>query len=465
MSNKGEPPGQQGGPSLQNLLLYVPPHHSQSSAQPPTSSQSSSISDHHMRELNSAQIRSIPPRLLPIDGLQTLITDKKSIKEECSDKSLQHVQYQNQIQNGISLPKDAIHLTVNENPQSIPPQYICKALGEMNAQKNCVPNMINNTFSIGIQNLQAGQRLVQNEIFHCTPKMNDKLGNGNFASANVCGNSYLEMNHETSSVGGNVVTLSRSESVRSETGESCSSMSSGDSQSDCSGNILVLPSQLHSAIHGQQILGQNQIVLNLNSGMLNHNHSQSNIVIAGNSNTILSGQIDNNPNQNYQLLEHNMAQQSIVNQSISIVNHQIKTNRGGGSSGNGEGQHDLQERSSDSVPPDGMMRQGIPVGMEGEVVLVNNMPHQLVRTPSGIMLGVMPGAKQSAVGSSVSVGVGVVNGVQNVTNVVQTQQQQQHSQPQMQVQIQSQPQQDSLIVTVPLGWNRIVNGSSVVYLR
>lgn len=475
MSNKGEPPGQRGAAPMQNLLLYVPPHHAATSSQSPSSIQQSqgNLGEHqHAQESNPAQIRSVPPRLVSSDTLQalTVVTDKKS-KEECGDKTVQHIQYQTQLSNGIALPKDAIHLpnviSVGDNA-SIPPQYICKSIGDMNAQKNCIPNLMNNTFAIGIHNLQPGQRLVQqNEMFHCAPKLGDKTGNGNFGQANVCGNNYAEMNQE--SVGGNAMTLSRSESVRSETGESCSSLSSADSQSDCTGNILILPSQMHPALHGQQLLGQNQIVLNPNPTVLNQNHPSSNIVITGGSNAILPGQMDGsvgNTNQNYQLLDHNLAQQSIVNQSISIVNHQIISNRGGNAEGQQEG---VQDRGSDGVPPDGIIRQGLPVGVEGEIVIMNNMPHQLVRTPNGIVLGVMPSAKQSAVSSGVSVGVGVVNGVQNVTNVVQHQHQQQqlqqHQQQLQSPQSQLQTQQDSSFIVVPQGWNRIVNGSGVVYLR
>lgn len=460
MSNKGEPPGQQGAAPMQNLLLYVPPHHASSSQSPSSSRQPpAGLGEHQLaQEPNPGQIRSIPPRLVSADTLQTLtvVTDKKP-KEECGDKGVQHVQYQTQLPNGMALSKDTIHL-VGDNA-SIPPQYICKSIGDMNVQKNCLPNMMNNTFSIGIHNLQPGQRLVQqNEMFHCGPKLNDKMGNGSFVQTN-----YAEMGQE--SVGGNVMTLSRSESVRSETGESCSSLSSADSQSDCTGNILILPSQMHPALHGQQILGQNQIVLNPNPTVLNQNHPTSNIVITGGSNAIMPGQLDNvgNANQNYQLLDHNLAQQSIVNQSISIVNHQIISNRGGNVEGQQEG---VQDRCSDNVPADGMIRQGLPVGVEGgEIVIMNNMPHQLVRTPNGIVLGVMPSAKQSAVNSGVSVGVGVVNGVQNVTNVVQHQQLQQHQQQMQSQQSQIQIQQDPSFIMVPQGWNRIVNGGSVVYLR
>lgn len=101
---------------------------------------------------------------------------------------------------------------------------------------------------------------------------------------------------------------------------------------------------------------------------------------------------------NYQILEQSVSHQSIVNQSISILNQQVGVSRG--------------------------------IGSEGDV---GNTP-QLLRTADGVVLAVLPAP-------------------------VSTQQTDTRDSCRT-------AQSDSLLtVTVPLGWRRIISGTSVLYLR
>lgn len=100
---------------------------------------------------------------------------------------------------------------------------------------------------------------------------------------------------------------------------------------------------------------------------------------------------------NYQILEQSVSHQSIVNQSISILNQQVGVNRG------------INSESEENTP-------------------------QLVRTSDGVVLAVLPAA-----------------------NIVQPTDTQDNSRT---------AQSDSAnTITVPLGWRRIISGTSVLYLR
>lgn len=101
---------------------------------------------------------------------------------------------------------------------------------------------------------------------------------------------------------------------------------------------------------------------------------------------------------NYQILEQSVSHQSIVNQSISILNQQVGVSRG--------------------------------IGSEGDS---GNSP-QLVRTADGVVLAVLP------------------------TPVI--------AQPTDTQECPRTAQSDSpQTITVPLGWRRIISGTSVLYLR
>ncbi|KPJ08863.1 hypothetical protein RR48_04930 [Papilio machaon] len=99
---------------------------------------------------------------------------------------------------------------------------------------------------------------------------------------------------------------------------------------------------------------------------------------------------------NYQFLEQSASHQSIVNQSINILNQQVGVNR--------------------TIVSDGESSGG----------------PQLVRTPDGVVLAVLPSSAPSA-GDTTELRTGHGEFPQTIT--------------------------------VPLGWKRIVSGSSVMYLR
>lgn len=102
---------------------------------------------------------------------------------------------------------------------------------------------------------------------------------------------------------------------------------------------------------------------------------------------------------NYQVLEQSVSHQSIVNQSISILNQQVGVTRG--------------------------------IVSEGES---GNSP-QLVRTADGVVLAVLPSSVLPQPAESAD-----LNSRTAVTDSPQT-------------------------IVVPLGWRRIINGSSVLYIR
>lgn len=102
---------------------------------------------------------------------------------------------------------------------------------------------------------------------------------------------------------------------------------------------------------------------------------------------------------NYQFLEQSVSHQSIVNQSINILNKQVGVNRCG-----------LGEVESGVAP-------------------------QLVRTPDGVVLAVLPSTVPAQLASE---------------------------SPELSSRTQSDSRQT---IVVPLGWTRIINGSSVVYVR
>lgn len=347
--------------------------------------------------------------------------------------------------------------------------YACKPSGDTTNPNNGIPGMMNNTV-VGIPNMQDGQRIMQREMFESMAKINEKSDGSSMMSA--CGNNYVELSQEQVQGNGNIVTLARSESVRSEAGESCSSLSSGDSQNDCPSNILIMPGQIPPNVHGQHINNHNQIVLNQNA--MNQLRSTGNIVITNNQNGMLPSQMENGPNgqngiSNFQIMNSHMAQHSMTNHNMSMmsqhmmssqrnVNTNVMDNQNGPSERReGLTEHGKHSFECNSVGVEGMMRQGMGMGMEGEMVIVNNMPHQLVRTPAGIMLSMLPAGKQSVVGSSVS--VGVVNSVASAggNNAVQS------FVPSdgRQVTVPSQPQ----VIVIPFGWNRIVDGYNVYYIR
>lgn len=123
--------------------------------------------------------------------------------------------------------------------------------------------------------------------------------------------------------------------------------------------------------------------------------------------TVQSGEVANCSEQelsigksyvNYQFLEQSVSHQSIVNQSISILNQQVGVNNG-----------IANEVDSSSSP-------------------------QLVRTADGVVLAVLPAP--------------VVPSLDSLENNSRNQQ-----------------SEHSLSITVPLGWRRIVNGASVLYIR
>ncbi|XP_037869024.2 uncharacterized protein LOC101745326 isoform X2 [Bombyx mori] len=122
--------------------------------------------------------------------------------------------------------------------------------------------------------------------------------------------------------------------------------------------------------------------------------------------TVQSGEVANCSEQelsigksyvNYQFLEQSVSHQSIVNQSISILNQQVGVNNG-----------IANEVDSSSSP-------------------------QLVRTADGVVLAVLPAP--------------VVPSLDSLENNSRNQQ-----------------SEHSLSITVPLGWRRIVNGASVLYI-
>lgn len=102
---------------------------------------------------------------------------------------------------------------------------------------------------------------------------------------------------------------------------------------------------------------------------------------------------------NYQILEQSVSHQSIVNQSISILNQQVGVNRGISS-----------ESDSGNTP-------------------------QLVRTADGVVLAVLPAAPV----------------IPQPTDTLECSRTALSDTPQT--------------ITVPLGWRRIITGSSVLYLR
>lgn len=341
--------------------------------------------------------------------------------------------------------------------------YACKPAGDSSNPNNCIPGTMNNTV-VGIPNMQDGQRIMQREMFESMTKINDKSDGSRMMSA--CGNNYVELSQEQVQGNGNIVTLARSESVRSEAGESCSSLSSGDSQNDCPSNILIMPGQVPTNVHGQHINNHNQIVLNQNA--MNQLRSTGNIVITNNQNGMLPTQMENGQNgqngiSNFQIMNSHMAQHSMTNHNTSMMSqHMMSSQRSVNTSimdnqnAPSERREGLTDHGRQSFECNSMGVEGMGVG---EMVIVNNMPHQLVRTPAGIMLSMLPAGKQSAVGSSVSVGVGVVNSVASAggNNAVQS------FVPTdgRQVTVQSQPE----VIVIPFGWNRIVDGNSVYYIR
>lgn len=124
---------------------------------------------------------------------------------------------------------------------------------------------------------------------------------------------------------------------------------------------------------------------------LGHNQFDSCTVRNSDGTNCSDGELVGKSYVNYQFLEQSVSHQSIVNQSISILNQQVGVNRGEAESG-----------------------------------------PQIVRTADGVVLAVLP--------SSVLPHSDSEPGPRTLSESPQT-------------------------VTVPLGWRRIVNGSSVIYVR
>lgn len=252
------------------------------------------------------------------------------------------------------------------------------------------------------------------------------------------------------------------------------SLNPTDGRNDSSGGMLV-PG--HLPIPAHQLVSQNRVIINQSQVTINQNQNTTEVSIARPQEMapvdhVEDGMQNIRNNVNYQLLEHNISHQSILNQSISILNQQVIANR---ISAQVPVAHSVTEYNGNlsMEPPEVHLEGHEAVGggtraAEGEIVVVNNVPHQFVRTPDGLVLAMLPQAPVASLQSDGSNGselfsVNVQNAGDGVQKVVSGQCT--DSNVEMSVPRTVQPQIcSSQTIMVPYGWRRIVNGSSVLYI-